>query len=255
MANKIAKYTAIILLALAPVMKSFAQEQPPLVPFNGASELQNNGMTLSTRPNEIGLVTTLTDKQITGGMLGNYTCKPSDATALGLGITGSTTVTYKGLKTNSASAILGLGYQNYQAGVKLPFSGKDNKLISGPVSFQLRYLNPKITNDIGLRTGLDITPGSENYKKAAVVTADLISKKYDAAVSSTLKWEKGKKPQWLIGAEKRLGGLQFGVSGQIDQNKKFNPNFSVRKVTGSWTANANYLPQQKTVKVGIGMKF
>ena len=144
--NTITKWTGIALLSLAPIMASAQnQQEQPVTPFNNSAVIPNNPLTLALGPNQIGTTLGISDISLYAGALGSFSIVPLDGLKVGIGVIGSTTITYKGVKTNSVIPIIGAKYNTkigeFSIGAKLPFTGKNKTLDAGQLSTLLLYSN------------------------------------------------------------------------------------------------------------------
>ncbi len=227
----------------------------PWVPYNAASELINDPASLPTRPSEIGLSGVFCGNSTTLGTLSNYKMQFGGISA-GIATSSSRTTDSKGLASDYSDLRLAAGTNGLQGGVKFQFSNTGSGFVPGQASFQARVLNQDIAG-IRVRAGMDVAPRTKKQGQYATASADFI--RDDLAFSAAVFAKGGKKPNGAFGIEANLGkGFQAGVSMHPERaffSGRAQPNLMLRWTSKRSTFNANYLPHQKTFKVGIGMRI
>ncbi len=262
-ARRVAQFIGLSFAAVA-VLSNIANAQTadtvkskpaPWVPYNGASELINNPASVPMRPSEIGLAGSVSDKSTTFGTLSS--CKQEfGGFAVGMGTSISRTTDSKGASTDNADLRLAAGTSEFQAGIRLPYADAGKGFEPGQPSVQVRTLNQDI-GGIRVRAGLDVAPRTQKQSQGATASADFI--KEDIALSTAIFTKDGKKPNGAFGLEANLGkGFQIGASLHPEReffNGRMQPNLMLRWTSKNSTFNANYMPHQNQVKVGVGLRF
>jgi len=236
--------------------QDFSKAKPgPWVPFNAASELATNPLSVPTRASEIGMFGISSPGSTIAGIIANYKITMGNFVG-GLATVSSRTTDSNGKTSSLADLRMGGGTNEFQAGIRLPFTDVGNGLESGQASFQVRGLNQQVAGAY-VRAGIDFAPGTNDSKACMAASADVI--KGGVAVSAALTAKNGKKPNGAFGLEGNLGkGFQLGASLHPEREffkGRMQPNLLLRWASKNSTFNVNVQPHQKAVKVGVGLRF
>ena len=257
----IAKWLAIAALSIAPLFvdaqvngtKSDSMKtlvKPAVwVPMNGASVMANDLTTSISKPNEVRLVAAVSSGQESTTLMANYREKIGSVLVGGAVNAGRTQT--KGTDAGNSFVLqTGAGVGKFMFGAKLPLSGTE-QLTPGHLSIRSMYNGSK------LRAGADFTPSKGLEMPGTVLSGDFFFGKND--VSGMLKAQKGKKPLVGIGLERNLGkGWQMGGSVQPERTffrGKMNPILSLRHSDKKTLFHVDVVPQQKTLRIGVGWRY
>lgn len=258
----ISKWLAIAALSAAPFLasaqadstKTDSAKAPPRqaawAPCNGASVMANNAVTYPFKPDEVRLVSTASQTQEISALSANY-YESAGGMQAGFAAIASRTQAEGSQAGDALSLQAGVGTDKFQVGAKAPLTGTGKLMKSGPLSLQGIYTGSVV------RAGIDATPTKGLAAPSAVLSTDVLIGKND--ISCMDKAQKGKTPQIGLGMERLVGkGWQAGASIQPDKaffKGRLNPTLTGRYTSKKSLFHVDVIPQQKTLRVGVGWRF
>ncbi|VVC00236.1 Uncharacterised protein [uncultured archaeon] len=250
---------AILLASFVPVFAKAQSVDPPITPYNGASMVPNQNITLAMGLDQVGALLSMSDQQISAGMLGSHAFVLGEKGKLGTALIGTTSVTFHGARTNVVTPIIGIGTTTklgtFQFGVKMTCKGNGDAITTGPLSV-LGFQQVKLGSITG-KLAEEYTPGTDNYKRAALVTAELVNS--NAGFSATWQKIQDANAKLSAGLDVKVGkGWQ--VHGSVHPEKMFlggklNPDIGITKKFPFGRVTGEYLPHTKMVKATVRLAY